>query len=39
MFEFSVSEDMKKNKDILREVAIGKVAAHLLYVLHELSKN
>jgi hypothetical protein len=28
MFEFSVSKDMKK-KDIIREVAIGEVAAHL----------
>jgi hypothetical protein len=28
MFEFSVSEDMKK-KDIIREVVLGKVAAHL----------
>ena len=27
MFEFSVSKDMKK--DIIREVALGKVAAHL----------
>ena len=28
MFKFSVSKDMKK-KDIMREMAIGKVAAHL----------
>ena len=32
MFEFSVSKDMKK-KDIIREVAIGKVAAHLCLTL------
>ena len=28
MFEFSVSKDMKK-KDIIKEVEVGKVAAHL----------
>jgi hypothetical protein len=28
MFELSVSKDMKK-KDVMREVAVGKVAAHL----------
>ena len=32
MFEFSVSKDMKK-KDIIREVAVGKVAAHLCLTL------
>ena len=32
MFEFSVNKDMKK-KDIMREVAIGKVAAHLCLTL------
>ena len=32
MFEFSVSKDMKKN-DIMREVAVGKVAAHLCLTL------
>jgi hypothetical protein len=29
MSEFSVSKDMKKKKDIIREVVVGKVAAHL----------
>jgi hypothetical protein len=34
MFEFSVSKDMKKKKeDIIREVAVGKVAAHLCLTL------
>ena len=28
MFEFSISKDMK-NKDIIREVVVGKAAAHL----------
>ena len=32
MFEFKVSKDMKKN-DITREVAVGKVAAHLCLAL------
>ena len=32
MFEFSVSKDMKK-KDIIREVTVGKVAAHLCLTL------
>ena len=32
MFGFSVSKDMKKN-DIIREVAVGKVAAHLCLTL------
>ena len=32
MFELSVSKDMIK-KDIIREVAIGKVAAHLCLTL------
>jgi hypothetical protein len=32
MFEFSVSKDTNK-KDIIREVAIGKVAAHLCLTL------
>ena len=32
MFEFSVSKDMKR-KDIIREVAVGKVAAHLYLTL------
>ena len=32
MFEFSVSKDLKKN-DIIREVAIGKVATHLCLTL------
>ena len=32
MFEFSVNKDMKK-RDIIREVAIGKVAAHLCLTL------
>ena len=32
MFEFSVSKDMKKN-NILREVAVGKVEAHLCLTL------
>jgi hypothetical protein len=32
IFEFSVSKDMKK-KDIIREVAVGKVAAHLCLTL------
>jgi hypothetical protein len=32
MFEFSVSKDMKE-KDIIREVAVGKVAAHLCLTL------
>ena len=34
MFEFSVSKDMIKKKDILKEVAIGKVAAHLCLALN-----
>jgi len=33
IFEFSVSEDMKNKKDILREVAVGKVTAHLCLTL------
>jgi hypothetical protein len=32
MFEFSVSNDMKK-KDIIKEVLVGKVAAHLCLTL------
>ena len=32
MFEFSVSKDMIK-RDITREVAVGKVAAHLCLTL------
>jgi hypothetical protein len=32
MFEFSISKDMKK-KDIMREVAVGKVTAHLCITL------
>jgi hypothetical protein len=32
MFEFSVSKDMKE-RDIIREVAVGKVAAHLCLIL------
>ena len=32
MFEFGVSKDMKK-KDIIREVAVGKVAGHLCLTL------
>jgi hypothetical protein len=32
MFEFSISKDMKK-KDIMREVAVGKVTAHLCLTL------
>ena len=32
MFECSVSKDMKIN-DIIREVAVGKVAAHLCLTL------
>ena len=32
MFEFSVSKDMK-SRDIIREVAAGKVAAHLCLTL------
>ena len=32
MFEFSVSKDMNKH-DITREVAVGKVAAHLCLTL------
>jgi hypothetical protein len=29
MFEFSVGKDLrKKKKDVIREVAVGKVAAH-----------
>jgi hypothetical protein len=32
MFEFSVGKDMKK-KDIIKEVAIGKVATHLCLTL------
>ena len=32
MFEFSVRKDMKK-KDIIREVAVGKVAAYLCLTL------
>jgi hypothetical protein len=31
MFEFSVSKDMRM--DIIREVAVGKVAAHLCLTL------
>ena len=34
MFEFSVRKDMKKKKDIIREVAVGKVAAHLCLLLN-----
>jgi hypothetical protein len=33
MFEFSVSKDMKKKKDIIKEVAIGKVVADLCLTL------
>jgi hypothetical protein len=32
MFEFSVSKDVKK-KDILNEVTLGKVVAHLCLTL------
>jgi hypothetical protein len=32
MFKFSVSKDVKK-KDIIREVVVGKVAAHLCLTL------
>ena len=32
MFEFSVSKDMKR-KDVIREVAVGKVAAHTCLIL------
>ena len=32
MYEFSVSKDMKK-KEVLREVAVGKVVAHLCLIL------
>jgi hypothetical protein len=32
MFEFSVSKYMKE-RDIIREVAVGKVAAHLCLIL------
>ena len=32
MFEFNVSKDMKK-KDIIREVAVEKVATHLCLTL------
>ena len=32
MFEFSVSKDIKW-KDIIREVVVGKVAAHLCLVM------
>ena len=32
MFEFSISKDMNK-KDIIRKVAVGKVAAHLCLTL------
>ena len=32
MFEFSVGKDMIK-KDIIREMAVGKVAAHLCLTL------
>jgi hypothetical protein len=32
MFEFNASNDMKK-KNIIREVAVGKVAAHLCLTL------
>ena len=37
MFESSVSKDMKRKKDIIREVAVEKVVAHLCLTL--LSKN
>ena len=34
MFEFSVSKDMKKKKkDIIKEVVVGKVTAHLCLTL------
>ena len=33
MFEFTVSKDMKLN-DIIREVAVGKVAAHSSLTLY-----
>ena len=33
MFELTVSKDMKK-KDIIREVAAGKVAAHLCLIFN-----
>ena len=32
MFEFNVSEDMKK-KDIIREMAVGKAPTHLCLTL------
>ena len=32
MFEFSVSRDMK-NKDVIREVAVGKAPTHLCLTL------
>ena len=38
MFEFSVNKDVKK-KDVIKEEAIGKVAAHLcLTLFFKLSK-
>ena len=33
IFEFNVGKDMKKKKDIIREVAVGKVATHLCLAL------
>ena len=30
MFEFNVSKDMKEKNNIIREVAVGKVAAHFM---------
>ena len=32
MFEFSINTEMEK-KDVIREVAVGKVAAHLCLTL------
>jgi hypothetical protein len=33
MHEFSVSKDMENKNDIIKEVAVGKVAAHLCLTL------
>ena len=33
MFEFDVSKDMERYIDIIREVTVGKVAAHLCLTL------
>ena len=41
MFEFSGSKDMRKKKDIIREVAVRKVAVHLCLtiIVKELKIN